>query len=111
MALECSGGGTAYQLTDHACRHCGGRVLQAGDTFRCASCAAVTLGSPEGICGCGVLASWGTRPPRKKEPKQPTTPPQTMTRWKGPRPFKCAANPSKSDKSPAEIVITFGTAA
>lgn len=101
--------GTAYLLTPHACRHCGGRVLRSGDTYRCSGCAVVTMGAPEGICGCGVLASWGSKPPRTREPKAPTKAPE-VSHWKGPRPFRCMLNPDRSAKNPSEVVIAFGDA-
>lgn len=84
--LEHHAGGQAYSLAPHACRHCGGRVLQSGDMFRCGGCGAVAMGSPSGICGCGLLRSRGSNHAG----------------------FRCVANPARSPQSPAEIVIEFG---
>ena len=89
-ALACddasSTGGTSFQLVPHACKYCGGRVLRSGDTFRCGGCAAVTMGEPHGICGCGILPGYRT----------------------GLRRFSCGVNPERGPKSPSEIVILFG---
>ena len=81
-------GGTAFTLVDHCCRHCGGRVLQAHDGFRCGGCGAVTMGSPAGICGCGILPGYST----------------------GMKRFACGPNPDRGPQSPSEIVILFGDA-
>ncbi|HEX7324310.1 MAG TPA: hypothetical protein VF292_03010 [Rhodanobacteraceae bacterium] len=54
----------AWALTDHVCRHCGGRVLQGttgfGPTpggnpaFQCADCGARASGTgPDVLCWCG----------------------------------------------------------
>ena len=100
--------GTAYSLTMHACRYCGCRVLQSGDTFRCGNCKAVCMGRPEEICGCGAVASWGAKPPRATPPKGEPAKPEELTHWKGPRPFRCVPNPAISAMSPSEVVILFG---
>ena len=52
-----------YELTDHLCRYCGGRVLQCINTgpspggnpeFRCADCGKSSYGlGPDCICWCG----------------------------------------------------------
>lgn len=44
----------AWQLTDHACRVCMGRLLASGTTHRCAECGATTEGPVEDACWCGV---------------------------------------------------------
>ena len=77
---------TAYLLTGHACRHCGGRVLQANDTFRCSGCGVIAIQAPDSICGCGILTG-----PRA-----------------GAARFRCGPNPTKSEASPSEVVILFG---
>ncbi len=89
IALAAASSGTAFYIIDHACRHCGGRVLRAvqdGDQYRCASCKAVTMGGPAGICGCGLLP--GNRA--------------------GMRRFHCGPNPDEGPKSPSEIALLFG---
>jgi len=44
-----------WQVTDHACRSCGGRILRAVESglYTCADC---DLSAPElqGVCCCGV---------------------------------------------------------
>lgn len=52
-----------YEITDHLCRRCGGRVLQqvgggpsggGNPAFRCADCGARATGmGPECVCWCG----------------------------------------------------------
>ena len=75
--------GVSYAMVDHACRHCGGRVLQSGQFFRCSVCASGSIGSPSDMCGCGILP----------------------TARLGRARMKCGPNPNKSAQSPAEIVI------
>lgn len=78
-----------WNLTAHACRHCGGRVLQQGIFFMCATCETRCTHLPSGVCGCGMLP--GARP--KGSPEGP---------------FTCVANPSKGPSSPAAIVVRYG---
>ena len=77
--------GMGYSLVDHACRHCGGRIVQGGDTFRCSTCGATTCGRPDEVCGCGIL-------PKLNSPTR----------------FRCGPNPRKCEEFPSEIVILFG---
>jgi hypothetical protein len=52
-----------FQLTDHACRECGGRILLnqravagaavCGESYMCADCEAVAFGSTSDLCWCG----------------------------------------------------------
>lgn len=79
--------GSAFSLTDHACRHCGGRVLQAGDQFRCGTCSAVGMGSTKAICGCGAFPN---------------------VKGGG---YRCEANPNRNPANPAEIVIAWAPSA
>lgn len=64
-----------WTLTDHACRGCGGRVLQSASgvataggnpVFRCADCGAGSSGmGPDCVCWCGFQHrrdSTGARP-------------------------------------------------
>lgn len=43
-----------FHLTDHACRHCGGRILCDGERFVCAECGATCDDSVFNLCWCGV---------------------------------------------------------
>lgn len=79
--MICEGGGSAFSLTDHACKHCGGRILQAGDQFRCANCAVIGMGTVTTVCGCGAFPN---------------------VRGGG---YRCGKNPAKTAENPAEIVI------
>lgn len=81
---------------DHACRHCGARLLErrcdAGRaSYECGSCGAEARGAPDGICGCGIL-------------------PIGVRDRSGPR-FRCAANPAPGPSSLSVIVISFDEAA
>lgn len=52
-----------YEITDHLCRNCGGRILRCLDTgmspggnpmFRCADCGESSYGhGPDCVCWCG----------------------------------------------------------
>ncbi len=75
-----------YHLTNHACRRCLGPILQSGQTFVCAICAASAIGSPTDICGCGIA-------PRKIGKREGF--------------FRCMTNPAPSPANPARIVIGF----
>jgi hypothetical protein len=89
VTIECS-------WSDHACRACMGRLLRRHDeatgrtTYECGGCGQTAKGSPEPICGCGVL-------PRPATGAAPT----------GPR-FRCVPNPARGVASPSVIVIAFG---
>lgn len=87
---------TAWTIVDHACRHCGGRVLQRGDVYRCGTCGVESRSAPNGICGCGILP--GLRP-------RPTG---AIAQKPAQGPYRCVRNPSPSVHNPAEIVIMFG---
>lgn len=52
----------AWSMVDHACQHCGGRVLQRGEVYRCGTCGVESRGAPNGICGCGILPGLRPRP-------------------------------------------------
>ena len=48
-----------WELTDHACRHCMGRVLRrvnpgGGVVVRCCECGASAVGGHDQLCWCGV---------------------------------------------------------
>lgn len=79
-----------WEIDRHACRTCGSAILArrhgTGMLYRCASCAAEALGTPDPICGCGF---------------KPTGPGR---RAGG---FRCITNPARGPASPAEIVIAF----
>lgn len=58
-----------WVLTDHACRHCFGRVLKcigtAAPLYRCAECGAEHAGRDVGgLCWCGVEVPGVGRPYR-----------------------------------------------
>lgn len=50
-----------YEMTDHLCRHCRGRILHDGDTlYRCAECGASVDGDDhEALCCCGLVLADG----------------------------------------------------
>lgn len=71
-----------WEPIDHACRFCGGRIMQRGSAFMCFSCGARTEAGPvSDICGCGLKGPGGSRP------------------------FRCTFNPAPSPSNPAIIVI------
>lgn len=48
-----------WEFTDHACRHCMGRVMRREDPKgppenRCAECGQFALGDEHALCWCGV---------------------------------------------------------
>lgn len=71
-----------YEITDHVCRHCLGRLLfdPWRNLTKCARCGEEHNGPVEGLCMCGVKAG------------------------KFERLFVCVKNPDKSATSPNEIV-------
>jgi transcriptional regulator with XRE-family HTH domain len=85
-------GDRGWKLVDHACRFCGARVLLRGEIFRCSTCAAESIGRPDGVCGCGILH--GGEPGRMKD-----IPPGLC--------FRCIRNSHRSAHDPSEIVILF----
>jgi hypothetical protein len=71
-----------WEPVDHACRFCGGRVAQRGQTFECFHCGARTeRGVVADICGCGLEGANGQRP------------------------FACQPNSNRTPQNPAVIVI------
>jgi hypothetical protein len=78
-----------WAMTDHACRHCLGRILRSGTTFRCSVCEVEGRGEAESICGCGIKVAGrsGTQADMG---------------------FRCAPNPKRSPTSPAVTIIEFG---
>jgi hypothetical protein len=85
MAKVCVPAGPGFQLTDHACRYCAGRILQSGDQFRCGGCGAVTMHRATEICGCGVIKRYKA----------------------GQAVFRCGPNLAQSPGNPSQIVILF----
>jgi len=83
-----------WSLVLHACRTCGGRILEAEGLYRCSTCGAQCLNRPDGICGCGAF------PFRSKQPGAPLA-----------SPFRCGLNPNQGPQNPAEVVILFAQAA
>jgi LSD1 subclass zinc finger protein len=71
-----------FELSDHVCRFCLGRILHRGATaVRCADCGA-TADSMDRICACGV---------REKSGK--------------PLGLKCVPNPNPSPAVPFEVIV------
>lgn len=74
-----------WELTDHACRHCMGRLLRsvtpAGSTVCCAECGATVSGECDELCWCGVeVKGYG-------------------------RVFECVRNPHMSMETPQQILV------
>lgn len=75
-----------WELTDHACRHCMGRVLRRVNpdgvvVVRCAECGASVAGDVESLCCCGE-----------------------EVRGHG-AVFECVRNPKVSSAVPQEILV------
>ena len=69
------------EVTDHACRHCFGRLLKDGDLVRCAECGAHVHGDVEELCWCGVSVGEHGKV------------------------FECVKNTEKSPMNPQEVVV------
>lgn len=73
-----------WNLTDHACRLCFGRLLESltGDSprYRCAECGHSVEGTVQALCCCGVMVGSQTG-------------------------LECVKNPARSAASPQEIVV------
>jgi hypothetical protein len=89
IEIPVSKGSEGWNLTAHACRHCGGRVIQSGVHFICATCESQCAHNPRGICGCGMFPS--ARPKGRASGL-----------------FTCIANPTRGPSSPAAIVVRYG---
>ncbi|WP_295442998.1 hypothetical protein [uncultured Thiodictyon sp.] len=79
-----------WELTDHVCRRCFGRVLSrrlaSGCLHaRCANCGAQVTGEPiEALCCCGLLTTQG----RDAQ-------------------FRCARNPAPTPEHSSELMVCF----
>lgn len=89
VEIPVSKGPDGWTLTAHACRHCGGRVLQSGIHFMCATCESRCSRNPAGICGCGMF-------------------PCVRPKGSAAGLFACIVNPSRGPSSPAAIVVRYG---
>lgn len=75
-----------YQFTDHACRHCYGRLMRRdlGDgkvVHRCAECGSSAEGDHDQLCWCGVeVRNHGNM-------------------------FECYRNPAVSQNVPLEVLV------
>lgn len=73
-----------FNLTDHACSSCFGRILERakgeGPRFRCAECGATSNAAMQALCCCGV--SVGGKPG-----------------------LECIKNPVRSPAAPQEVVV------
>jgi hypothetical protein len=78
-----------WDITDHVCRRCLGRLLEREEAgrkiYRCADCGASGEGHVSDLCTCGVTLKTGKRVS-----------------------FQCVPNRAKSDAYSAEIVSAFG---
>jgi hypothetical protein len=81
--------GPHYQLIDHVCKHCMGRLLtrQIDDSnlktleIKCADCGASAVGNHEKICCCGIDAGSYNKP------------------------FECVVNPQATPEFPSQIIV------
>lgn len=77
-----------WEITDHCCRRCFGRILRRGETVCCADCGAEAEGEPQELCACGTRFANGK-----------------------PMGLRCVANPNVSADLPMQIVAIPGAAA
>lgn len=79
-----------YTLTDHCCRACLGRVLQAvdGSHHRCAECGATAVGTVHHLCACGTRLKTGRSAglccQRNPDPPTPEAPAEIVVMCVGP---------------------------
>lgn len=78
-----------YALTDHVCRICLGRVLQAldGSHHRCADCGLTAAGDVTAVCVCGAKLRTnlgaGLRCQRKPDPPTVEAPAEIVVTYVG----------------------------
>lgn len=73
-----------WKVTDHVCRHCLGRVLNDGCSYRCSNCGASEERLTD-LCCCGATLKNGKNAG-----------------------LRCTRNHHKTPDCPAEIVVTYG---
>ncbi len=82
-----------WRMTDHACRHCGGRILrkrtERGAVYCCAGCEVQSVGDHRVICACGVRVAAGPN--------------------RGMSPFRCVVVAERRPDHPARIGIAYGS--
>lgn len=71
-----------YELTNHCCKTCLGRILFDGTRHRCSNCGAESSTGHEGICACGAKMRSG--------------------RSAG---IRCAVNTKRDASFPGEVVV------
>ena len=81
-----SGRKGGWEFTDHACRHCMGRVMRRESSDepaenRCAECGQTALGDSHALCWCGVEVKGHGHV------------------------FECFQNPNISTATPQEILV------
>lgn len=89
-----AGSGHLYQITEHACRHCMGRILRCDDVFRCADCGAEAKADHRRPVHSAAVCCCGLKEPVGSAVKQT---------------FRCVANPNRTPENPAEITVAFGS--
>lgn len=80
-----------FELTDHCCRHCLGRILVRYDVYVCSVCEVESRGSPHGVCACGMKAARDEALPSGLRSA-----------------YRCGLNPDRSVVNPARIVVLYG---
>lgn len=73
-----------WEITDHVCRVCLGRVLARRGVYRCADCGAEGHGEPASVCACGA-----TLKPGKNAG------------------MRCVKNEQRSPEAPQEIAVKY----
>lgn len=91
----------SWELTDHICQHCFGRVLVsasksgADPVYRCSNCGARGSGTIESLCCCGMSTHEHAR---KGE----------VIRAAKSIGLRCTRNPNQTPSMPCEIIAVAG---
>ncbi|HET8550915.1 MAG TPA: hypothetical protein VFM97_00375 [Gammaproteobacteria bacterium] len=91
-----------WELTNHVCAHCFGRVLRArgkyGETCRCADCGREATGAVASICACGATLQNGSHAGmhcEKNRPHQRGEDPEVVAIYDG-KPLKTGVETKES---------------
>jgi len=74
-----------WEITNHVCRRCLGRLLKSGLTVRCADCGATVKGAIDQLCACGVKTANGADAGMRCQPnpERKVIQQEIVVRWLG----------------------------
>lgn len=86
----------AWEITDHVCRRCMGRVLKQIDTegaerHRCSNCGAENIGYVDEVCCCGMKTREVVKGGEIVQMSRPVG-------------LRCAVNPAPTPQYPSEVI-------